>query len=230
MAKSRVIAKAVAILLPALFLAPASPGGLRPADAAETTAPAQGQPEGPENLQFQQIKSGNRISLYVSGPIKEGDYARFRNAIVQAGSVDELLLDSPGGDLFEAIEIGRMIRSRGLATHIPDGAYCVSACNFLFMGGQVRTIDTDGVFGVHMFTAVDSEIQDLAAAKNGDEVAAAVQNIEQSAANAAAEIARFLVEMQISLRFLTEFADIPNAEPRALTRQELREFGIINTD
>jgi hypothetical protein len=54
--------------------------------------------------------------------------------------------------------------------------------------------------------------------------------IQQGSAQTAAEIARYLTEMSLSLRFLTEFADIPNSAPRALSRQELRDFNVVNTD
>jgi predicted nuclease of predicted toxin-antitoxin system len=54
--------------------------------------------------------------------------------------------------------------------------------------------------------------------------------MEQTDARQAAEIARFLVDMSLSLRFLTEFANIPNAHWRKLTRDELRDFNIVNTE
>lgn len=54
--------------------------------------------------------------------------------------------------------------------------------------------------------------------------------IEQTDARQSAEIARFLVDMRLSLRFLTTFAAIPNARARALTRDELRDFNIVNTE
>ena len=53
---------------------------------------------------------------------------------------------------------------------------------------------------------------------------------EQLNATAASEIARFLVEMRMSLRFLTEFASIPNPEPIAMTRDQLKDFNIVNTE
>ena len=53
---------------------------------------------------------------------------------------------------------------------------------------------------------------------------------EQEDARQSAEVARFLVDMRLSLRFLTTFAAIPNAHARALTRDELRDFNIVNTE
>ena len=185
-----------------------------------------------DHLIYLPVKSGNnRTTLYVAGGISEGDYATFRQALNQAGSIDEVvLLNSPGGALDEGIEIGRMIRSRNLATHIPDIGFCASACNFIFMGGLLRTIDPAGEFMVHMFTGAEGKLKVLADAKSDDERKYVMQLIEQADATEAATIASFLVEMEIPLRFLTEFADIPNAEPKSLNRQQLREYNIINTD
>jgi hypothetical protein len=57
-----------------------------------------------------------------------------------------------------------------------------------------------------------------------------VRKIQQMSAQTAASIARFLTEMSISLRFLTEFANIPNANARDLRPDELRSFNIVNSD
>jgi hypothetical protein len=57
-----------------------------------------------------------------------------------------------------------------------------------------------------------------------------IKQIQQDSARRASEIARFLTEMGLSLRFLTAFANISNDHPRELSRDELRDFNIINTD
>jgi hypothetical protein len=57
-----------------------------------------------------------------------------------------------------------------------------------------------------------------------------VKAIQQNAAQTAAKIARYLSEMSISLKFLTDFADIPNASPKELSVDELRDLYIVNSD
>ena len=47
-----------------------------------------------------------------------------------------VLLDSGGGSLLEAIGLGRAIGERGLATVVPPGFGCVSACVFVLAGGS----------------------------------------------------------------------------------------------
>ena len=55
-----------------------------------------------------------------------------------------------------------------------------------------------------------------------------IKLIQQYSAKTAAKIAQFLLRMQLSLDFLTEFADIPNDTPRPLTPTELRRFNVVN--
>jgi hypothetical protein len=57
-----------------------------------------------------------------------------------------------------------------------------------------------------------------------------VKKIQQDGAQTAAMIARYLSEMSISLRFLTDFANIPNAQPQSLSIDELRDLNVVNAD
>jgi hypothetical protein len=57
-----------------------------------------------------------------------------------------------------------------------------------------------------------------------------VKKIQQDGAQTAAMIARYLSEMSISLRFLTDFANIPNAQPQPLSIDELRDLNVVNAD
>jgi hypothetical protein len=88
--------------------------------------------------------------LFMWGAIEKGDSDRFREAL-EAGHPGELWLASPGGDVDEAINIAHMVRREGLTTRVPAGWDCVSACNFIFMGGVVRYVDPHATFQVHMF-------------------------------------------------------------------------------
>ncbi len=80
--------------------------------------------------------------------------------------------DSPGGRVTAALELGRLIRARGLDTYV-GGPYesfegfsgparektrtlarrgiCFSACAYAFLGGVSREINEGGSYGVHQF-------------------------------------------------------------------------------
>ena len=70
--------------------------------------------------------------------------------------------------------------------------------------------------------------QPFAAFLRDQAVAEDIKLIQQSSAQIAAKIGQFLLRMQLSLDFLTEFAAIPNDTPRPLTRAELRRFNVVN--
>ena len=57
-----------------------------------------------------------------------------------------------------------------------------------------------------------------------------MKQIQQHAAQTAASIARYLSEMSISLRFLTDFANIPNSHWQALSIDDLRDLNVVNSD
>ncbi len=270
---------------------------------------------GKESLQFSIIPHGKANILFAWGGVTDGDSVRFRAALDAAKPIDEVYFESPGGDLAEGLEIGRLMHARKLATHVKRGHHCVSACNFMFMGGVIRYIDTGAWFEVHMFSdgfanrlrrdlieppkSYNSLMKKFPSLDTdrlasflidsypdftitGDKVKAAmnvvrqedpnddddeavrilvvrkliadynkdhpdktidddeviqhvvidedVKLIQMDSAQEAAAIARFLTEMGMSLKFLTRFANIHNDQPTALTRDELREFNVMNTD
>lgn len=321
------------------------------------------------HLALKKLPNG-RTTIYFWGEIKGGDATRFSRAMDEAPkAISELvILGSPGGSLEDGLEIGRIIHAHKLATHIPSGVVCASACNFVFLGGIIRTIDIGGKFMVHFFHSEGDPlilVEDASAAlarylaensppdskgtesasnspgtgsttqsslrgsseQQGSAAASAAhtdivgkvppfektsflssedmcQNvytenqdtqvqleeanlqlpeiakqqgigldelmkrlaaeakeknesldeielshirytprlamlravamdffcIEQGTAQQAAEIATFLLEMRMSMRFLTEFVSIANAQPVVMSRDQLRSFNITNTD
>jgi ATP-dependent protease ClpP protease subunit len=58
-------------------------------------------------------------------------------------------VDSPGGELFAALEIGRLLRAEGASITVGPGASCLSACIFLLMGAIERHISGAARVGIH---------------------------------------------------------------------------------
>jgi len=71
--------------------------------------------------------------IRMNGRIVQGDYERYL-AILRTNRplVDMLILDSEGGDVLEALKIGRLTRRLVISTSVPDR--CWSACVFIFAG------------------------------------------------------------------------------------------------
>ncbi len=75
-----------------------------------------------------------------------GAAAAFERALTP--DITTIILRSNGGYLSEGVAIGRIIRARGLATLVPRGARCLSACAEAFLGGVQREIR--GVVAFHV--------------------------------------------------------------------------------
>lgn len=276
------------------------------------------------NLRFVLLPGAKGNTVIAWGGIGQGDAVRLGAALAAAKPVTEVQFNSPGGLLEEGMNIGRLIRKNALATRVVTGTICMSACNFAFMGGVVRTVELGAKFGVHMFRDQSAQllmgdlrqpprsvdewndrfpnrplrnyvVEDQLAKLNGTAAPSApaaepagtrnadpllvedplakenkprpstpairetgaqasirsgqpltvadffrhpdvqetmvdsrVRDIQQDAAQTAAVIAWFLVEMRLSLNFLTRFASVPSSTIRVLTPQELKDLNIVN--
>ena len=106
-----------------------------------------------------------RPALFIRGKIGAAAAGWFRDRLDEAhlAAGDTVLMSSPGGDLNQAMIIGEIIRSRGLATAVGTvdasgqvrPSYCASACVFVYAGGKSRYGVEGSRLGVHRFvTAV----------------------------------------------------------------------------
>ncbi len=280
---------------------PAAKDGSRPATAPAVTAAPGGAPGGmaspqrvdaifealppsfsrnvvfaADNLHFVPIKTQKGTIVLAWGGVGAGDAIRFSAAMAAAKPVLEVQFYSPGGLLYEGMKIGRIVRSAQLATRITAGSTCASACDFMFLGGTVRTVEPAGNFGVHMFSddsttallkdletmprSVDEfndrypkhavkryEVTSWVEHENARDpnnkvsekdffqqggvykavVDERVRDIQQYSARTAADIALFLVEMRLSLRFLVEFSDQTSYGMRYLSAEELRSYNVV---
>jgi hypothetical protein len=105
----------------------------------------------------------SRPVLFINGEIGAASANWFRDRLDQAhlAAGDTVLMSSPGGDLDQAVIMGEIIRSHGLATAVgvvdASGtirpSYCASACVFVYAGGNSRYGVEGSMLGVHRFVA-----------------------------------------------------------------------------
>jgi hypothetical protein len=104
------------------------------------------------------------IKVYLGrGEIVQGDaehllalYQSAEGGDTQLGSrkaFPEVWLDSGGGNPYAGFDIAQVIRDLRLATVVPDGAFCASACTMAFLGGIERRIE--GPYLVHAASPTD---------------------------------------------------------------------------
>jgi hypothetical protein len=104
----------------------------------------------------------SRLALAIHGTIGAASATWLREQLDEArlAAGDVVLLSSPGGNLDQAMIMGEIIRSRGLATAVGTSdssgrvrrSYCASACVLVYAGGSPRYGIEGSVLGVHRFT------------------------------------------------------------------------------
>jgi hypothetical protein len=148
----RLLALALAFLL--------DPGRLTPAAAAE----------GPMSFQLVTLGSDHCSArcpqvIFAQGQIDEGtadNLLRFVHENLRSGDLHGIvLLDSPGGHVVAAMELGLTIRRLGMAVIVARpgdqsaqtgnffSGRCYSACVYALMGGRKRVIPPQSKVGVH---------------------------------------------------------------------------------
>jgi hypothetical protein len=85
--------------------------------------------------------------IVLDGEITANTVSDFHRALAERPGVKVLVLDSGGGYVDPALALAAEIRQRGMATVIPPGFMCYSACSYLFFAGRDRVVR--GKLGVH---------------------------------------------------------------------------------
>ena len=180
--------------------------------------------------------NGVRV-LKAEGQIDEDVAARLQDALKANDPVQEIWLRSPGGVARAGNAAGKVIRGTGIPTRIPPGWACFSACNFMFMGGAIRFVDSDGYFIVHMFTHLGDKEAVRSELKDTDKAIGLIGDVEQDSALLASEDNDFLIRMGVSRKLLTDVMYQQKAVAdgqgdkstrRCLTQAEALKYNVAN--
>jgi len=88
-------------------------------------------------------------ALRMEGEIAPGDASRLRDYLAGRDNPGEVLLNSPGGSVSDALDIGRQLRDAGVATRMGASDICLSACPYIFASGTERIAPDAAKLGVH---------------------------------------------------------------------------------
>jgi hypothetical protein len=136
------------------------------------------------------LESGGRLA--VTGTIMPGSAATFAAEIESfAEYIKTIALDSPGGSVADALEMGRLIRDRGFSTSVAAGSLCASSCPLVFAGGTERVAAAGAAIAVHQIYAATPSDSTLASRL------AAAGNAMSDAQTMTAEISRYLIGMGV---------------------------------
>lgn len=116
-------------------------------------------------------------------------------------------LDSRGGQVFAAMEIGRLLRREAVSSSVAKGASCVSACVFVLMGAPERSVADGAHIGIHRPALGDAASDTLVDAM-------------------AAPMVSYAQQMHASPAIVADMMAIPADHMRFLTIAELAGYGI----
>ncbi|PYE85846.1 hypothetical protein [Pseudoroseicyclus aestuarii] len=182
---------------------PASPGQPMP-----STGPM------PERLAFE--REGTVLTL--TGSIAPGDAQRLAEALERAEEAPQVVqLNSPGGSVTDALEIGRALREAGAETRMTEGAICLSACPYVFAAGTERRVAEGAMVGVHQHYFGESPAMPLFAA---------VSDIQRGQA----EVMGYLIEMGVDPALMQPAMETPPDEIYLLLPEELERFRLVTPE
>lgn len=153
--------------------------------------------------------------LLVSGKIQRGDYERALNAVKETyaqGDLGQLFvkLDSPGGDVLEAMKIGQLVRDLKLSAVVGLGR-CDSACVFILVAGADR-LSPSGI-GIHR-PFFDKEYFSGLSANNAQK-----KYGEMTKATRA-----YLISMDVPTELIERMFRVPSNEIERLSLEEVQKW------
>lgn len=194
--------------------APISRAAPQPREATSYTAP-------PAESSIDPLLRPMQLDLKANGVVEltgliEPGARRIREKFATVESeVKTVSLNSPGGSIEDAIAIARMLRERGVATQVADGAICISSCPLLFAGGVTRKAAEGATFGVHQFYA-ETKL-------SRTDPAQAMSDAQLTIAR----IARYLTEMGVEAELWLHALDTPPQSLYHLSRDELVRYALV---
>jgi len=168
---------------------------------------------------------GRFARVEIAGRITKADAERFIELleVLRPGiEVIDVQLDSPGGDLWAAMQIGEVVRKHWLMTSVsdePPSNGCMSACVFILAAGAVRIVGEESRVGIHR----PHFDQLLFAGLYRAQAKVEYDTLSQS-------VAAYLTKMGMSERLYQAMMNVPSSEIRFLSYEESKAFSLAGED
>lgn len=154
--------------------------------------------------------------ILVKGSFSYNDELGEFSRLVRTHNASIVTFDSVGGNVAKAMELGRLIRSLGLATFQFRTQECASACSLAFMGGVFRYAEA-GSIGVHKSSFRNSNLL------SAEEAVSQVQELT-------AEVMIYMSEMGVDPSLLKLSLKYDSDDIRYLSRSEMEQYRVVTTD
>lgn len=126
-------------------------------------------------------------------------------------------LNSKGGDVDAAIQIGWHLRKLSAIAGVFATSECLSSCVFVLAGATQRVISSSAKIGIHRPYSLRTDLRDYAA-------------VQQEHTRLSVTVKTFLEEMNLPTSLYDAMMRIPPENIRVLTHKELATFGLDQTD
>ncbi|MEJ0096312.1 MAG: ATP-dependent Clp protease proteolytic subunit [Methylocella sp.] len=99
------------------------------------------------------VSKEGKVIVILNGEIASGDADQLTQLTKSANDsgkiVSGIRLNSPGGNLLEGVKLSELIRFAKIATVVPNGSTCASACFVAFAAGADKFASYSASVGVH---------------------------------------------------------------------------------
>ena len=169
-----------------------------------------------EKLGVTDEKGREIVSLKIEGPIEKDEYETFSEAINDINQnnyrvqFDSVILNSPGGNVNNAVSIGYLVRSNRLSTWVLPNDECLSACPLILQAGVCKM--AEGEVGLH---------------RSGSDYSLPLAKIRQETKDHESYIKDYLKFMDASPEIAWYYSAIPHWDMKYLKFAEKRNFGLF---
>ena len=163
----------------------------------------------------------DRWLIYLDGPVDPGATARVVNLILTERITRAVvILNSPGGSLVTAMQLGRVLREHAFDTRVgkrtanaaqATAGTCHSACPFVLAGGVERSLETGSAIGLH-------RAENRVPVRDED----AFQHVVQT------QVVEYLAEMDVHAEVANIMGAVPHDQIRDLTVDEALQLNLLN--
>ena len=193
--------------------------------------------------------------IAAQGDIEYATISKFRLALKAMGDRKlPVLIDSAGGSVESAFEIGRMIRAKGLDVAVARTSFapcadaddacraikasivkspldgrskCASSCVFILAAGAHRYVGPQSLVGVHRITTYQKRLREQKTPASAEPKLSEVTVVVDTKDIVYDNIRAYFTEMGIGERVTSLLMATPAASIRLLSRPELRDTHLI---